>query len=179
MKVVPTTDGSGTVPLRTSKNPVLGVYRHHCGNIATVHQPKGHKSHLRYLLCDECGTDQGSGKVYQEKIRANMFPSIEALTEAGQLPIDEPVSTDDLTEKLTEQTPLETSTDAVVTVTEPIAERTPVSEPVLTEESTYKVNEQKPVIDQTPAKTNDIKPVRVGFAALLGGVIGGLLALVV
>lgn len=205
MKVVPTADGSGTVPLRTSKNPVLGVYRHHCGNIASVHQPKGRKSHLRYLLCDECGTDQGCGEVYQEKIRANMFDSIEELTEVETVQqnalyavnrlnalglrddqnIEETakVLTESLTEKATDEISLETSTDAVVTVSEPVEQQLPVAEPVLTEtlteKPTCKVNEPKPVIDQSPAKTKDLKPVRVGFAAILGGMIGGLLAIVV
>lgn len=86
-KTVPTIDG-GTVPLRTSKNPVLGVYLHHCGSVASVHQPKGKRKNTFYLICDECGTDQCGGKPYQEKIKNNMQPNIEALKKIGVRPGD-------------------------------------------------------------------------------------------
>jgi len=74
--------GDGHVPLRGSKNPVLGVFRHHCGLIASVHQPKGRRSGTRYLVCDDCGTDQCGGKPYQEKISLNTHHTIEALEAA-------------------------------------------------------------------------------------------------
>ena len=82
MKTVPFDDGH--VPLRGSKNPVLGVFRHHCGQIASVHQPKGRRSNTRYLVCDDCGTDQCGGKPYQEKISQNTYHTIEALEAAEQ-----------------------------------------------------------------------------------------------
>ncbi|MAD77138.1 MAG: hypothetical protein CML20_20535 [Rheinheimera sp.] len=90
VKTVPALDG-GTLPLRTSKNPVLGVYLHHCGSVASVHQPKGKRKDTFYLICDECGTDQCGGKPYQEKIKNNMQPNIEALQKTcdiqGELPV--------------------------------------------------------------------------------------------
>lgn len=77
-KTVPAKDG-GTIPLRASTNPVIGVYLHHCGSVASVHHPKGKRRHTFYLICEECGTDQCGGKAYQEKIAANKQPNIEAL----------------------------------------------------------------------------------------------------
>jgi len=90
VKTVPALDG-GTVPLRTSKNPVLGVYLHHCGSVASVHQPKGKRKNTFYLICDECGTDQCGGKPYQEKIKNNMQPNIEALQKNRDIPDELPV----------------------------------------------------------------------------------------
>ena len=86
-KTVPAIDG-GTLPLRTSKNPVLGVYLHHCGSVASVHRPKGKRKDTFYLICDECGTDQCGGKPYQEKIKNNMQTNIEALKKIGDMPGD-------------------------------------------------------------------------------------------
>jgi len=118
MQVVRLAMGLGTVPLRASRNPVLGVFRHHCGSIATVHAPKGRRAHLRYILCDKCGCDQASGGEYQEKIKKNMFVSIEDLEQSEQqAPIAKVKSSDSsklLTEKLTE-----TLTEKPLTQTEP------------------------------------------------------------
>jgi len=80
-KTVPAVNG-GTIPLRTSLNPVIGVYKHHCGSIASVHRPKGKRKNTVYMMCDECGTDQCGGKPYQEKIAREMQPTIEALLNA-------------------------------------------------------------------------------------------------
>ena len=90
IKTVPAPDG-GTHPLRTSRNPILGVYLHHCGSVASVHQPKGKRKNTRYLICEECGTDQCAGKEYQQKILDNMQPNIEALQKACDLPGELPV----------------------------------------------------------------------------------------
>ena len=79
MRTVPLADSSGTLPLRASKNPVLGVFRHHCGELASVHQPNGTRKHMRYLICDRCKTDQAAGKEYQAEIKANTYATIEAL----------------------------------------------------------------------------------------------------
>ncbi|WP_282131407.1 hypothetical protein [Pseudoalteromonas aliena] len=86
-KTVPAPNG-GTIPLRTSLNPVIGVYKHHCGSIASVHRPKGKRKNTVYMMCDECGTDQCGGKPYQEKIAREMQPTIEALLNAEKAPSD-------------------------------------------------------------------------------------------
>mgnify|MGYP000364860979 CR=1 FL=1 len=183
MRVVPLADGSGTVPLRASKNPILGVFRHHCGNIATVHAPKGKKAHLRYLLCDECKCDQASGAEYQAKIKQNSFNTIEELNDFEQVGIvpSEPDSwqdenlTDTLTEQVTEQalpkSVTETAPIVVVTVTEPAKKQLEEIEPKLTEKPTVKVLPPKP-----PQK--EVNPKNIGIAAVVGAVFGGLLALV-
>ncbi len=183
MQVVPLADGSGTVPLRASKNPILGVFRHHCGNIATVHAPRGKKAHLRYLLCDECKCDQASGAEYQAKIKENSFNNIEELTDFEQVGIipSEPDSwqnenlTDTLIEKVTEQALPETAPDTtpvlVTTVNEQQEKTEPKQGDALTEKVTVKASPQKP-----PQK--EVNPKNIGIAAVVGAVFGGLLALV-
>lgn len=104
MKTVPLIDGEGTIPLRTSINKVLGVFRHHCGEIASVHQPKGKRSHTRYLICDSCGTDQCGGKPYQAKIKANTYHSIEALQAAENAVSTVNTDTETLSDELTQET---------------------------------------------------------------------------
>lgn len=177
MKTVPL--NGGTVPLRGSKNPVLGVFRHHCGSIATVHQPKGRKAHLRYLLCDECGNDQCSGASYQEKIRANMQPNIEALLAAeGESPEAPPEVTP------TEQ-PIETAPDVVLEVVTPTVEQVTEQPTQTTNDVVSEVVEQlqpepKPQPVHTPNKpaANDpIQPKKLAVCIGLGGLIGGLFAL--
>lgn len=175
MKTVPLADGSGTIPLRTSKNPVLAVFRHHCGEVSTVHQPKGKKAHLRYILCDKCGCDQASGASYQEKIRENSFNSIEELNEFEQ---SENNLTDPLTDKVTvNQQPeieLETAPDMVVTVNKALAEL-PAEK---TEAVTEPVTETKPTSNQqTVTPPQPVNVGRVGLAALFGGLFGIVLAL--
>jgi hypothetical protein len=185
MKVVPLADQSGTIPLRASKNPVLGVYRHHCGDIATIHQPKGKKAHLRYILCDKCGCDQASGESYQEKIKANSFNSIEELESSEGKVIGEVVAvesvasdlSDKLTVKVTEKalitTEPETAPDIVVTVKKALPEL--LNEK--TEQVTVKVTE--PLTEVAQKNNEQIAPpniTRIGIAALIGGLVGGLLA---
>lgn len=171
MKVVPLANGGGTIPLRTSKNPVLAVYRHHCGAIASVHQPQGRKANLRYLHCDACGCDQAGGKDYQAKIRENSFESIEALElSENTSTVTEPLLTDSVTDKLTETnelpTPLETAPVVVDTVNEPLTptpeKLTPTSTNKPTDKPTYKVK-------------ND--SVKTGLSILLGGLFGGMLSI--
>jgi len=165
----------GTVPLRDSKNPVLGVFVHHCGNVATVHQPKGQKSHLRYLHCDTCGCDQASGAEYQQRIRENTFANLEELAafENQEITVLEPQKTE------VEETP-ETAPAVVETVIEPLPEIAPIveqklepekpfSEPSKTVENTAKPNEPAP----KPSNSKTIA-LFAGFGALFGG----LLALV-
>lgn len=175
MKTVPLADGSGTIPLRASKNPVLAVFRHHCGEVSTVHQPKGKKAHLRYILCDKCGCDQASGASYQEKIRENSFNSIEELNECEQI---ENNLTEELTEKVTVNEPLpielETKLDAVVTVNKALVELPAEKTEALTEP----VIDTKPIINQqTVTSPQPVNVGRVGLAALFGGLFGIALAL--
>ena len=209
MKTVPLNDQSGTIPMRASKNPVLGVFRHHCGELASVHQPKGRRSGTRYLICDKCGTDQCGGKDYQAEIKAKTYRSIEELQAAENAvdTVNEPVSIEpvilvnDLTEKLTEKTsddkPIETAPHAVTTANQ----SSDITKPVLTEtladnltplephqqpaqantdavqavESIPKKVERKPN-DMPPPIKSDAKPLRVGFFAVIGGLVGALLA---
>ncbi|TMN44845.1 MULTISPECIES: hypothetical protein [Pseudoalteromonas] len=187
MKTVPL--NGGTVPLRTSKNPVLGVFRHHCGEIATVHQPQGtKKAHLRYLICDKCKCDQSSGDEYQAKIRANMQPNIEALLAAE----GEPVSVK-LTENTVTEIEPETNSDAVLDQNQLVEKLDEMTEQVaVTEQPTATPSnvvaevveqlapEPKPQpINNTPQKAaNDpIKPLKLVLSAIGGGVVGCLLAL--
>lgn len=204
MKTVPLADSSGTLPLRASKNPVLGVFRHHCGELASVHQPQGRRSKTRYLICDNCGTDQCGGKPYQEKIKANTYASIEALQAAENavhtvkevVEIDEPKATDSLSdnqaETLSDAQPLQAKPHLAKTV-EHHAEN---NDSLLTDEITAIKPPQaapdvaptvKSIAQAVEPKLNDqpqspredsAKPMRVGFAAVLGGLIGGLLAAV-
>lgn len=153
MKTVPLANGEGTIPLRTSKNPVLGVFRHHCGEIASVHQPKGRRSGTRYLICDKCGTDQCGGAEYQSEIKAKTYPTIEALQAADNAVYtvndESDIKATDLAEKqadtLTEtkasDKPIETPSHAVPTanqtseiidavLTDTQADKSPVSNPL-------------------------------------------------
>jgi len=179
MKTVPLAMGLGNIPLRTSKNPVLGVFRHHCGSIATVHAPKGKKAHLRYLLCDECKCDQASGEEYQEKIKRNMFISIEDLEQSEQQKLTPQALHDDVSEDLTD-TLTEKALPPIVPDTAPIVAQTvnvplkkaPIekAEP-LTEKVTVKTLPPKPL-------QKEVNPKNIGLAAVVGAVFGGLLALV-
>ncbi len=189
MKTVPLADQSGTIPLRASKNPVLGVFRHHCGEISTIHQPKGKKAHLRYILCDKCGCDQASGESYQAKIRANSFNSIEELeasenSAVAEFKVVEPVSevlTDKLTETVTEKVAptveLETPSNVVVTVNEQLPVETTAKVAQVTVPATEKINQnnQAKHKPQEQPKPQSIK--RISIAALFGGLLGGFLAL--
>ena len=207
MKTVP--HNGGTVPLRGSKNPVLGVFRHHCGSIATVHQPKGKKAHLRYLLCDVCKCDQASGDEYQAKIRANTYENIEALmavedesqpavsvtSEPSETPSDavptvnelveivEPLPAPEVTEPETVKKPLETARTAVPTVKPVESQATdPQLAPKPSQTATNGVSTAStvagPAEPQPNATANDPKPARIGLAAVIGAVFGGLLAMV-
>lgn len=199
---VPTPTG-GTIPLRTSRNPVVGVYLHHCGSVASVHQPKGKRKHTYYLICDECGTDQCGGKVYQEKIACSMKPTIEALLTANTPRID-------VDEKDQEHTPPaiapksesanliglnESKTRAIDTPdtvkpldTAQIAVSSEVQADPLTVNQAEKVAAPKPIetakhavktdtLPITPEQVTPEKAKRVGIFALVGAGLGVLLAI--
>lgn len=172
----------GTVPLRDSKNPVLGVFLHHCGNVATVHQPKGQKSHLRYLHCDTCGCDQASGAEYQQRIRENTFANLEELAafENQQKTVLENPKT--VIEEAPETAPAvaETVIDPLLKAA-PLVEQIPEPEKPFSEPSkTVTENQETPVSEPKPntptSKPNNSKTIAIfaGFGALFGG----LLALV-
>jgi hypothetical protein len=188
MKITPTTDGTGTIPLRASKNPVLGVFLHHCGEISSVHQPKGKRSHTRYLMCDRCGQDQAAGIAYQDEIKANTYPSIELLQAAknavkagdkATITISEPVTyvevlevtdtkTDTLTDKAIDK-PLEAiPPQAAENVVSTVKSVTEIVTPPLPVTQT-----DKPIEAIPPAN-----PKRIGLAAVIGGFFGVVLALV-
>lgn len=168
----------GTVPLRDSKNPVLGVFVHHCGNVATVHQPKGQKSHLRYLHCDTCGCDQASGAEYQQRIRENTFANLEELAafESQETTVLE-------TPKNVIEETSETAPAVAETVIDPSPEiasfmeqtpepEKPFSEPSKTVENT--VFQPKPNAPAPKPSNSKTIALFAGFGALFGG----LLALV-
>ncbi|WP_018691982.1 hypothetical protein [Algicola sagamiensis] len=81
IKTIKTVDG--TFPVRGSKNPIRGVIRcFACNEVASVHEAKGKRKGLYYLICDNCGTDQSHGAVRQTKIKDNMHSNIETLEQA-------------------------------------------------------------------------------------------------
>jgi len=121
----------GTIPNRSSKNPVIGVIRCDCGLPATVHNPRGKRSGRYYTMCDECGTDQRAGDTRQTKIRAEMVQTIEELApQVNQVKYEnlEPAkAVEAITEAETSEPAevLETNESAVSTVNEPETETPP------------------------------------------------------
>ena len=200
MRTVPLADSNGTLPLRASKNPVLGVFRHHCGELASVHQPKGRRSKTRYLICDQCGTDQCGGADYQTKIKAGTYLSIEDLLAAENavhtvntdVEINEPVVSEILTEKIIEVEPLQAAPHAAQTVNQSVENITAVQSNEKTDIEPLNKQLQtapevtptlKSVADKIEPKLNtqspsEPKPLRIGIAAIIGGLLGGLLAAV-
>ncbi|TMO75323.1 hypothetical protein [Pseudoalteromonas aurantia] len=170
MKTVP--QNGGTVPLRNSKNPVVGVFRHHCGNIASVHNYQGpKKKHLFYLHCDKCGCDQGAGKPYQAEIKAGMYDTIEQLEAAESDVISNQVTPE------VENTP-ETAADAdysEVVESETVDINTQVDSQDLTIKKPPHTAPDAVLTVETTAKDN--KPRNVAIAAIFGAIFGGLFAL--
>ena len=121
----------GTIPNRSSKNPVIGVIRCDCGLPATVHNPRGKRSGRYYTMCDECGTDQRAGDTRQTKIRAEMVQTIEELaTLVNQVKAEKPEPAEAVeavteAEKSDPAEVLETNESAVSTVNEPETETPP------------------------------------------------------
>jgi hypothetical protein len=203
VKTVPALDG-GTLPLRTSKNPVLGVYLHHCGSVASVHQPKGKRKDTFYLICDECGTDQCGGKPYQEKIKNNMQPNIEALQKTCDIPGELPVKIQE--EKTADFVPDEQGDLSKINpigLIDPLKNETALAEtlkPIETAKNAVSSEKQaEPETEKQAEKTEPVnKPIkpaqtasgaaqtetvnhdkakRVGIAALIGAGFGLLLAI--
>ncbi|MCG7500047.1 hypothetical protein MHO82_24595 [Vibrio sp. Of7-15] len=67
-----------TMPKRNSKNPVLGINRCDCGNVRTIHRPKGTRKKFLYSICDDCGTNQQTGAAIQAKM-STYFSTVEEL----------------------------------------------------------------------------------------------------
>lgn len=201
IKTVPAPDG-GTHPLRTSRNPILGVYLHHCGSVASVHQPKGKRRKTRYLICEECGTDQCAGKEYQQKILDNMQPNIEALQKTCDLPGELPVKI--FEEKTTDESsvideikaiglecglevdgktgeplkPIDTAKIAVYSPTqaEPLTKKLAETSESVKPIETAKTKDQTETADPVEqAKPENAK--RIGLFAIIGAGLGALLAI--
>lgn len=69
------------IPVRTSTNKVLGINRCECGCVRTIHRAKGKRAKFLYSICDDCGTNQQTGKFWQDKFNQH-YPTVEALQEA-------------------------------------------------------------------------------------------------
>ena len=181
----------GTIPLRASKNPVEGVFLHHCGSIASVHRPQGKRKNTVYLICDECGTDQCGGKPYQERIKSEMQPTIEALKEkmGETAPVavcseveaeqSEPASQAPAAPEPEQPKPTQTAPDTVYS--EAQAEQ---SEPASQAQAMPEPEQPKPtqtapdaVYRQSEPKKSDDKPKRITMAAGLGALLGAMLAM--
>jgi hypothetical protein len=148
----------GTIPNRSSKNPVMGVIRCDCGEPATVHNPRGKRSGRYYTMCNECGTDQRAGDTRQSKIRAEMVRTIEELP-----PLVNPV-------KAEAPKPAE----AVEAVTE--AEKTEPAKPLQANEnavSTVNEPDPKPEPNEPEPEPNE-KPI--SLFAVVGALLGAALA---
>jgi ElaB/YqjD/DUF883 family membrane-anchored ribosome-binding protein/predicted RNA-binding Zn-ribbon protein involved in translation (DUF1610 family) len=144
------------VPKSGSKNPVLGFVKcptPNCCEVATVHQPKGNRKHLRYFICPECGTNQQTGQVIQKYIRANMrdtmaeVETVETTTEQGS-------EAEAVTVKPEKETETETAKPTVETAANKAKSQT--AETV------------KSTVEAEPAKPISIKWGIVGFFSLLG-----------
>ena len=179
----------GTIPLRNSKNSVIGVFRHHCGNVATVHQYSGQKKkHLRYLHCDVCGCDQAAGEGYQKEIRDNMQPTLEALYASEQ---SQETVNDTLIQSVSET--LDTPIDAVYSdvdhqeaeVLNPqleVVENELAEQPTETPSDAVKPLPEQPVVEpiaqpNTPSANDSGKTKKVAVCAVLGAIVGGLFAI--
>lgn len=200
-KTVPVT--GGTVPLRTSKNPVVGVYLHHCGSIASVHQPKGKRKNTYYLICEECGTDQCGGKPYQEKIASEMQPTIEALLNTNEVPNkvievypkDDAPAVEPISEHVNliglkdqEHIPVDKPDTVKALDTAELAVSSQVQAEQLTASQAEKMAVAKPIdtakdavqtdtLPITPEQVTPEKAKRVGIFALVGAGLGVLLAI--
>ena len=169
----------GTIPLRTSKNPVIGVFRHHCGNVATVHNNKGRKKHLVYMHCDRCRCDQASGEEYQQQVRDNMYPTLEALYAAES-------SQETVTDTVNQEVPetQETPELAVYSDAEPLevveVEPEVEQDKEMVSETVNQLLEQpqtKQVETQSKAANEGVQPKKLAICAGLGALLGGLFAL--
>ncbi|KHT64359.1 hypothetical protein RJ45_06940 [Photobacterium gaetbulicola] len=138
------------MPVRASANKVEGINRCECGNVRTIHRARGKRAKYLYAICDDCGTNQQTGKYWQSRFEQH-YPTIDALHQAEQ----------------------------AAPVVEPKAEPEPNIEPELTEpetESVVAVTDVEPQPSQTEPKTDtqpDSKPS--GWKSVIAGVVLGAL----
>ena len=151
----------GTIPNRSSKNPVIGVIRCDCGEPATVHNPRGKRSGRYYTMCDCCGTDQRAGDTRQAKIRAEMVQTIEELT-----PLVNQVKYENI------------ESDKAVEAVKEAEKAEPEEAPQAAENAVSTVNE--PETETPPKETENLpheKPNRI-LTIFFGGALGAVLAAV-
>lgn len=114
------------LPRNGSKNPVEGVIRCSCGEVATVHRPRGKRSRFLYTICPQCGTDQRTGNPVQEWIKNNMAEGVESLSQQVVEPKPEPIG---LQAEPEAETVTEPKANLTETVTEPETETKPKTDP--------------------------------------------------
>ncbi|KLV00278.1 hypothetical protein ABT56_22720 [Photobacterium aquae] len=135
------------MPVRTSTNKVEGINRCECGAIRTIHRARGKRAKFLYSICDDCGTNQQTGKYWQDKFNIH-YPSVEALHQAEQPEEKE-----------------------VITVSVP----EPITEPE-TKNETVTASQQEPQANPKPQQTEPEGEKPAGFwRFVLGGLVLGAL----
>ena len=176
-KLVPRHDAQnaviGHIPLRTSKNPVIGVVRCECGEPATVHNPKGNRSGSYYTICDECKTNQSSGQYRQKYLRKHMVQTVEELPEESPGQLSEIEKPAPIVEQPTPIEAAEAPQPEPVKAAEAPAEALPAAAAEAANDAAVTANapEEKPAADKP---VNNLK----GLLAAGCFAIGGILALV-
>ncbi|WP_197068497.1 hypothetical protein, partial [Photobacterium gaetbulicola] len=145
-----------SMPVRASANKVEGVNRCECGNVRTIHRARGKRAKYLYAICDDCGTNQQTGKYWQSRFEQH-YPTIDALHQAEQgAPVVEPEAEPEPNIE-PEQTEPETESVEAVTDVEPQPSQT------------------EPEPDTQPdAKPSGWKSVIAGV--VLGALTGGMIA---
>ncbi|MGF1734345.1 hypothetical protein [Photobacterium satsumensis] len=145
-----------SMPARASANKVEGVNRCECGNVRTIHRARGKRSKYLYAICDDCGTNQQTGKFWQSRFELH-YPTLEALHQAEQTVLVVASKTEDEPNVEPELTELDTEITQPVTKAEPQPSQ---SEP-----------EQEA---QSDSKPSGWKSVIAGV--VLGALTGGMIA---
>lgn len=184
-KPEPVLDGNGNVighvPVRKSKNPIVGIVRCQCGLPKTLHNPKGKRAGYWYSMCDSCGTDQQSGDFVQQKYRAEKVDVIENLPDFAPTDLvseTEPSPKIDFeaganTEKEAEKQIKDTGLKPSNTRLKPESDDLP--ETVQSKAET----EAEPDGDETDIDTETKKlnkPLCIGLGAVLGAIMGAIAA---
>ncbi|AJR08660.1 hypothetical protein C9J03_11905 [Photobacterium gaetbulicola] len=139
-----------SMPVRASANKVEGINRCECGNVRTIHRARGKRSKYLYAICDDCGTNQQTGKYWQSRFEQH-YPTIEALHQAEQAaPV---VESEGEPESNIEPELPEPETESVVAVTD--------------------VEPQPSQTEPEPETQSDAKPS--GWKSVIAGVVLGAL----
>ncbi|MCW8330885.1 hypothetical protein MD588_19000 [Photobacterium sp. SDRW27] len=109
------------MPVRTSTNKVEGINRCECGSVRTIHRARGKRAKFLYSICDDCGTNQQTGKFWQDKFN-QYYSSVEALQEAERQPQEPEQSEPEAVADKVEPEPMPTETE---TLSEPEPETKP------------------------------------------------------